>query len=254
MSMSFFGLGRRKRASAAVPEGSRVYAIGDIHGRVDLLRGLHEAVLRDAAAHDDRRRVVVYLGDYVDRGMQTREVIDCLLDAPLPGFEAIHLKGNHEACMLDFLDDAIRGAGWLEIGGNATLFSYGVKPDDSLALPARLADASARLARNLPDRHRAFFESLALHHEEGDFLFVHAGLRPRVPLAEQREADLLWIRDDFLRSTVDHGKVVVHGHSVSWEPDMRKNRICVDTGAFASGVLTALVLHGTDRRFLQTGR
>jgi len=254
MTARLFQMSRPRRAPRAVPEDARVYAIGDIHGRVDLLADLHRRILEDAQRTAKPRMIVVYVGDYVDRGLQSRAVIDTLIEQPLDGFEAIHLKGNHEAMMLQFLADPRAGSGWLEIGGNATLLSYGVKPKEEQSLLKRLAEAQDQLQRNLPPAHRAFLERLKLHHTEGDYLFVHAGLKPRVPLEAQRERDLLWIRDDFLDSTLDHGRTVVHGHSISWEPEVKDNRINVDTGAFASGVLTCLVLDGPEVSFLQTKR
>ena len=254
MPARLFQMTRPRRAPRAVPEDARVYAIGDIHGRVDLLADLHRRILDDAERNAKPRMVVVYVGDYVDRGLQSRAVLDTLIDEPLEGFESIHLKGNHEAMMLQFLADSRAASGWLEIGGNATLLSYGVKPKEEQSLLKRLAEAQAQLQHNLPASHRAFLEGLKLHHTEGDYLFVHAGLKPRVALDDQRERDLLWIRDDFLESTVDHGKTVVHGHSISWEPEVKANRINVDTGAFASGVLTCLVLDGEETSFLQTKR
>lgn len=254
MPARLFQMTRPRRAPRAVPEDARVYAIGDIHGRVDLLADLHRRILEDAERNAKPRMVVVYVGDYVDRGLQSRAVLDTLIDEPLEGFESIHLKGNHEAMMLQFMADSRVASGWLEIGGNATLLSYGVKPKEEQSLLKRLAEAQAQLQHNLPASHREFLEGLKLHHIEGDYLFVHAGLKPRVALDDQRERDLLWIRDDFLESTVDHGKTVVHGHSISWEPEVKANRINVDTGAFASGVLTCLVLDGEETSFLQTKR
>jgi serine/threonine protein phosphatase 1 len=254
MPARLFQMNRPRRAPRAVPEDVRVYAIGDIHGRVDLLSDLHRRIEEDAQRHAKPRMVVVYVGDYVDRGLQSRAVLDVLIDEPLEGFESVHLKGNHEAMMLQFLEDARGASGWLEIGGNATLLSYGVKPKEEQSLLKRLAEAQGLLQRSLPLSHRTFLEGLKLHHVEGDYLFVHAGLKPRVPIEEQRERDLLWIREDFLESSFDHGKTVVHGHSISWEPEIKANRINVDTGAFASGVLTCLVLDGGEQSFLQTKR
>lgn len=249
--MRLFGFGRRERAPYSVPRHTRVYAVGDIHGRADLLRDLQAMILEDATGYDEFRKVIVYIGDYVDRGLQSREVIELLLDSPLPGFEVVYLKGNHEALMLDFLEDVKSGPGWLEIGGSATLFSYGVSMSDQLPLAKRLAEAQSELKRQLPERHLHFLYNLSLQHSEGDYLFVHAGIRPRKPLDGQTEQDLLWIRGEFLESVVDHGKMVVHGHSITWEPEVRSNRIGIDTGAFASGVLTCLILNGTDHKFLQ---
>lgn len=235
-----------------MPAGARVYAVGDIHGRADLLSEMHGLILADAAASDAERRVVVYLGDYVDRGLESRQVVDLLLDEPLAGFESVHLKGNHEEFMLVFLEDTGVATGWLNNGGNATLYSYGVGLGDAASMAERVEAAQADLAGKLPPRHLRFLDSLRLSHEEGDYLFVHAGIRPGIPLERQREEDILWIRDDFLDSTRDHGKVIVHGHSITSEPEVLPNRIGIDTGAFGSGTLTCLVLEGAERDFLFT--
>lgn len=237
---------------AAAPAGTRVYAVGDIHGRRDLLAQLHERIAADAAGLPAARRVVVYLGDYCDRGLETREVIDLLLDAPLEGFERVHLKGNHEDFMLRFLEDAKIGPGWFANGGGGTIYSYGVRMPARGGDVDRLQSLQRQLTENLPARHLDFLKSLARYHVEGDYLFVHAGIRPGVPLERQSDDDILWIRELFLENESDHGHVVIHGHTITEQPDLRPNRIGIDTGAFATGVLTCLVLEGTERRFLQT--
>jgi len=239
--------------AAAVPEGTRVYAIGDIHGRLDLLTDLHGQIQEDARASESARNVVIYLGDYVDRELQSREVIDCLLEAPLFGFVHVYLKGNHEDAMLKFLEDADIGPSWLAYGGDATLYSYGVSVPRPPMTPEKLAVLQAEFAERLSDRHLDFLRGLRPFHEEGDYYFVHAGVRPGRSLQEQTEEDLLWIRDAFLFSAEDFGKVVVHGHTIAPKPEFLPNRIGIDTGAYASGQLTALVLEGRERRVLQTG-
>lgn len=237
----------------AVPPGRCIYAVGDIHGRADLLKSLHDKILADAATRPAERRMVVYLGDYIDRGGGSRQVIERLIDQPLPGFEAVHLLGNHEDSLLRFLDDSAAGPAWLFYGGEATVASYGIDPH---LRPPRGEDPmlmiQTELRRRLPQRHLDFLRGLKLTHTEGDYLFVHAGVRPGVPLDRQAPEDLLWIRREFLTSTVDHGWVVVHGHSISTWPENRANRIGIDTGAFASDRLTCLVLEGKSRFFLQT--
>ena len=242
------GLGQ----DARVPAGRRVYAIGDIHGRLDLLQALHGRIERDAADAPDLDKTVLYLGDYVDRGMKSRQVIDYLLDPPLPGFQAVHLGGNHEAVMLKFLVDAGVGPLWLRLGGDMTLFSYGIALALSDATPELIEEARVALRESLPRRHFRFLRRLRRTHAEGDYLFVHAGIRPGVPLDEQEADDLIWIRDKFLASKADHGKVVVHGHSPVEEVQFRDNRISIDTRAYATGRLTALVLEGATRRLLDT--
>ena len=242
---------RRRPATYRVPEGTRVYAVGDIHGRVDLLERMHRKIVADAASSEAGRRVIVYLGDYVDRGPDSAAVIDLLLDHPLADFEAVYLKGNHEDFMLKFLDGNGEGLGWLFNGGDATLASYGIDDDCWRDLdPDGLHKIRDELIRSLPPRHRAFLEELALSHVEEGYLFVHAGIRPGVTVDQQSAEDLMWIREDFLLSSADHDHRVVHGHTITWSPEVRANRIGIDTGAFASGVLTCLAVEGEQIDFL----
>ncbi len=246
-----FAASPRTPPAPGVPEDTLVYAVGDIHGRLDLLERLHDRIAADAAASPAARKTVVYLGDYVDRGADSRGVIDLLLAAPVPGLEAVHLMGNHEALLLGFLDDAGTAGLWFANGGDDTLLSYGVDPRQAPGAddpPVRLQEA---FRRSLPASHLEFLRALRPSFALGDYLFVHAGIRPGVPLDAQDRDDLLWIRDGFLHSDADHGKVVVHGHSATREPEVRANRIGIDTGAVYGGRLTALALHGAERRFLQ---
>jgi serine/threonine protein phosphatase 1 len=250
----------RSRASAPaaphlprVPEGTRVYAIGDIHGRLDLLKDLHYLIGEHAHAAPIARKCIVYVGDYVDRGMQSKEVIDLLLEGPPAGFEAVYLKGNHEAFLLHFLDDVRIGPSWVANGGGATLYSYGARSPEHGNEQDRLNHLRAELREHLPESHLEFMRGLALSHVEGDYYFVHAGVRPDVALDQQKEADMLWIRSMFLDDPRDYGKIVVHGHTITDAPVVRPNRIGIDTGAYASGVLTCLVLEGAARDFLHTG-
>ena len=257
MITRILGRSRQQSQQAVAPEvpaGTRLYAVGDIHGRVDLLRELHQLIHADAYERQAPRNVVVYLGDYIDRGDASPAVIDLLLNEALPGFQSIHLKGNHEESLLRFLEDIQVGPSWLLYGGAETLFAYGIRPPRATSPEFELERAQAELRAKLPDRHRRFMAELRLTHEEGDYLFAHAGVRPGVPLDQQRADDLLWIRDEFLLSDAEFGKVIVHGHTISPRPDVQRNRIGIDTGAFASGTLTALVLEGNDWSFLQTGR
>jgi len=246
-------IAKRDAADAnRVPQDSRVYAIGDIHGCVDRLDRLHDAIWEDASAHVCGRRVVVYLGDYIDRGPSSRQVIDRLIGEPLPGFEVVYLMGNHERFLMDFLENPDIGQAWLHNGGEATLESYRV---DLWGRDGRAHDMNwirERLRAIMPPAHHAFFEALRLFHVEGDYFFTHAGIRPGVELERQNEADLLWIRNPFLRSKADHGKIVVHGHTPSAEPEVRANRIAIDTGACYGGRLTALVLADAGYGFLHT--
>jgi len=253
MARLFDGIRGRPSIPPRVPDGHRLYAIGDIHGRVDLLDALHAMIVADATAGAARRGTIVYLGDYIDRGDHSRAVIERLLGPAPGGLSRVFLKGNHEEMMLRFFDDISVGTAWLEYGGAATLLSYGGRLEGSIALESTLIAVQADLARLVPAAHRRFLEGLAIFHRAGDYLFVHAGIRPGVPLDEQSPDDLLWIRGVFLKSRADHGVVVVHGHSIDPEIEMRPNRIGIDTGAYATGVLSCLVLDGAERRLLQTG-
>lgn len=236
---------------ASMPPDTRVYAIGDVHGRADLLAELHGRIVEDAYDAPEARRVAVYLGDYIDRGPDSPGVIEQLLDAPLPDFEQVFLMGNHEEFLLHFLDDPTIGEAWVMNGGDATLASYGVETGSG-GMPDSFADASDRLRQNLPETHLAFLQELDVSHREGDYLFVHAGIRPGVPLAEQSEHDLLWIREPFLESGDEREFVVVHGHTPVKVGQVHDNRIAVDTGAVWSDRLTAVVLHEDEHSFLHT--
>jgi len=235
---------------ASMPPDTRVYAIGDVHGRADLLAELHGRIVKDAMNAPEARRVAVYLGDYIDRGPDSAGVIDELLD-PLPDFEQVFLMGNHEEFLLHFLDDPAIGEAWVRNGGDATLASYGVETGGS-GIPADLAEACDLLRQNLPKAHLAFLQELDVSHREGDYLFVHAGIRPGVPLDEQSEHDLLWIREPFLESGDEREFVVVHGHTPVDMGQVHDNRIAVDTGAVWSDRLTAVVLHEDEHSFLHT--
>jgi serine/threonine protein phosphatase 1 len=248
----FFSRQTRAEAPATtLPDDLRVYAIGDIHGCLTQLRLLRQLITDHAADRPVARNVIVYLGDYVDRGPDSRGVIDFLLSGSPDPFEQVFIKGNHEEGMLDFLKDPSTGSHWLSYGGDATLSSYGVRPP-ALQDETGLERARAELAARLPPAHLAFLSGLILRHVEGGYVFVHAGLRPGVPLEEQNAEDMIWIRDEFLRSSVDFGHVVVHGHSITETPTVKRNRIGIDTGAFASGRLTCVVLEGSDHTFLTT--
>ena len=231
--------------------GERVYCIGDVHGRHDLLVAIHRMIERDAAGFDGGR-TVVYLGDLVDRGMDSREVVEELLRRPLPDCESVFLMGNHEQTMLDFLSHPEQAADWLSWGGRETLASYGVRLPLGMEKPD-VVEIRDELLSRIPEDHVEFLRSMPFSHASGDYLFVHAGIRPGVPLQEQSDSDLLWIRNEFLEDDREHGFVVVHGHTITDDVHVKPNRIGIDTGAYCTGVLTCLVLEGTDRRTLQTG-
>ena len=239
-------------APARAPEGERIYAIGDIHGRLDLLQMLVAAIEDEQRHLPPARPTVVFVGDYVDRGPDSHGVIEWLCQRPLPEFERVHLRGNHEEWFEEFLTDIRVGPSWLYCGGVATLASYGIDAGLGEDNPARLRALQVDLGAALPAHHRAFLRGLEYHHEAGGYLFVHAGIRPGVPLAEQSPDDLIWIRDDFLYATADHGHVVVHGHTITNEAQICPNRIGIDTGAFTTNVLTCLVLEADRYRLIQT--
>lgn len=253
MFRRLLGLGPLVRPGT-IPVGQAVYAIGDVHGRLDLLDDLLDRIRRDADRHpSDSARSLVFLGDYVDRGSESRGVIERLLADPVPGFATVRLMGNHEEAMLAFLDGESDGLDWLSYGGVETLMSYGVPlrslPRTGQAVKALRGD----LVEAVPARHVAFLRACVLHHSVGDYLFVHAGVRPGISLERQTRTDMMWIRDDFLRVRIPlPGRVVVHGHTICDLPQNRTHRINIDTGAFASGRLTGLALRGSERRFLST--
>lgn len=227
-----------------------MYCIGDIHGRADLLERLHGQIEQDAKGFSGEKHLL-YLGDYIDRGEQSRQVIDMLVNHPLTGFEPIFIKGNHEQAMLDFMVHPQATASWLNFGGRQTLASYGIAVA-FMPLMKDLKHLAAELNERLPAAHKQFLEDGLLYWRGGDYYFVHAGIRPGVGLEEQHFEDQLWIRDDFTQSTEDFGAVVVHGHTISKTAELLPNRIGIDTGAFHSDVLTCLVLEGTSQRLLQT--
>jgi len=237
---------------ASVPVGTCVYAIGDIHGRVDLLRQLEDQITAHAASHLASRKMLIYIGDYVDRGYESRAVIDHLMAPPPAGFERVTLKGNHEDFILRFLDGDDVAAIWLVNGGRETLMSYGVMMPPGIDREDQVEDARKKFRQAFPAAHRRFLESLPLSHRLGGYLFVHAGIRPGVPLESQDSADLLWIREAFLNSAAAHGAIIVHGHTPVGEPEVQTNRIGIDTGAFATGRLTCVVLEGSSYSFLNT--
>ena len=245
----------RKTARAAPPNtgGRLVYAIGDVHGRYDVL----EPLLRDIAAdvlatRPAERPLLVFLGDYVDRGPESRQVVDCILGLAADGaFEVAPLKGNHEEALLQFLDDPAFAATWMEHGGGSTLASYGVQPAATRTDVTAWGEVRDAFDETLPDRHRRFYQTLELIRVVGDYAFVHAGVRPGVAIEEQSERDLLWIRYEFLNDRGPFGKVVVHGHTPTEEPQMLPHRLGLDTGAYATGVLTAVRLYGEEQRLIQ---
>jgi serine/threonine protein phosphatase 1 len=229
-----------KFLNASTPANVRIYAVGDIHGRADLLADVIARIDDDLARRPILHAIEVYLGDYIDRGPDSKTVID-LLSIRLVKNRAVCLSGNHEAMMEDFLRDPVELQSWLQLGGMHTLASYGV----SLRQGESEINMHRRFWRAFPRTHELFLQ--CLHHNFccGDFLFVHAGIRPGVSIEQQDVQDMLWIRQEFLNSPRDHGKFVVHGHTPVPHPDIRSNRMNIDTGAWRTGTLTCAVIEGT---------
>jgi serine/threonine protein phosphatase 1 len=232
-------------APAILPPGQRIYAVGDVHGCFERLVCMHEAIARDLAERPIEQVSLVHLGDYVDRGLESAQVVEWLrAGPPVPAQTVVNLMGNHEHMMLAAISLADKDAGdlWLRNGGADSLMSWGV----SRTVPQQ------EWANHIPMPHIMFLRDLALRHRVGPYLFVHAGIRPGVSLAQQTRHDLLWIREPFLSSRQDHGVVVVHGHSPRREPYVGKNRIGIDTGAVIGGALTCVVLEADMMGFLMT--
>jgi len=235
---------------SAAPPDMRLYAIGDVHGRDDLLAAMHERVRADLTARPVAAHRLIHMGDYVDRGPQTAEVLDRLSRLVTEDSSVLCLMGNHEELLDNFLTTPIEGATvFLQNGGIETLASYGVIARDDVEGDEAVVLRDTFLAV-LPEAHRAFLAALKLSVAFGDYFFCHAGIRPGIPLDRQVRRDLIWIRGTFHRDESDHGKVIVHAHSPVPEPEVRPNRINIDTGAVFSGRLTCLVLEGTTHRFL----
>ncbi|WP_206242068.1 metallophosphoesterase family protein [Novosphingobium terrae] len=245
-------LPRRKSSLPSTDAGDRIYAVGDVHGRFDLMQALMEKIAQHHADLPPTQGLhIIFLGDLIDRGPDSLKVLDYLAQAQrrMPGM--IVLLGNHEEVLLKVLEGDQRALrSWLTFGGAQTLESMGVAvpgPDDDLD------DCLTAIRRALPMQLASWLRRLPLTAHSGDYFFCHAGVRPGVPLKRQKREDLLWIRDDFLTDQSGHGAVIVHGHSIHPQVDMHANRIGIDTGAYATGVLTALYLEGDRREVLQVG-
>lgn len=239
---------------ARVPEGRRIYAVGDIHGRADLLVKLLKDLQADALGGGFKGQpILIFLGDYIDRGLQSRQVIEILTGDLVSPFETYFLKGNHEAAMLQFLREPTAGPRWAEFGGAETMASYGLRTPRSRMAIEEWAQTSAELGRLLPAAHRNFLTSLQVSVRMGDYLFVHAGVRPGVEIDRQSEYDLLWIRDDFLNDNRPLGVTVVHGHTPATRPYKDARRVGLDTGAYLSGRLTAARFEHDTVEFISTG-
>jgi len=233
--------------AAAIPPGQRVYAMGDIHGRLDLFEALVSAIDADDAAAAPAETTVILLGDLVDRGADSAGVI-ALARAWQQRRRVRILAGNHEEMFLRSFKSLEMFRHFLRHGGRETVLSYGV--DRVAFVHADLEEAQAMMRAAVPAEDVAFLEGFEDMIAIGDYLFVHAGIDPRVPIEEQKVHDLRWIREPFLSHPGVHGPVVVHGHTICDAPEDCGNRIGIDTGAYMTGRLTALALEGTTRRYL----
>ena len=229
-------------------EASRIYVVGDIHGRLDLLDQVLAKIDSDMKLAPSAEAFAVTLGDYVDRGPNSRGVIERLIQNPF-SMPYIPLRGNHEELFESFFKTPSLGSQWRHLGGLETLHSYGVKVS-LLMLGKGFREAADLLRDNVPQAHRQFLASLKTSVSSGSYFFCHAGVRPGIPLERQSAKDLLWIREEFLNSPMDFGKRVVHGHTPTSRPEVLANRINIDTGAYMTGRLTCLVLEGERHRFL----
>ena len=227
-------------APAEIPAGARVYAVGDVHGCADRLARIHAAVSTDIRENPADAELI-HLGDYIDRGPQSAGVIERVIDDPVPGATVTNLIGNHETMMLRALEGDPRALyNWRTGGGIASLRSWGADP----------RGAPTEWMRHIPKRHRDAIAEMPIYRRVSGYLFVHAGVRPGVPLDAQTVDDLTWTRGPFLESEMDHGFVVVHGHTPTRAPEVRHNRVGIDTGAVFGGALTCVVLEGRRLRFI----
>lgn len=237
-------------AAPELPSSAPVYAIGDIHGRADLLKALLKVVSEDCKNSTERPQLV-FLGDYIDRGFQSSEVVDTLIE--LGGdkrYETTFLKGNHEQAMLHFMQDHSIGPDWAAFGGRETLISYNVVPPKAVNVVDEWKPIRDELVRTIPKQHVEFLEQLTLSHKIGPYGFVHAGVRPGVPYENQSDEDRMWIRDEFLNATTKEDLYIVHGHSPVKAPYWDHRRVNVDTGAYFTGRLTAVKILKDEMSFL----
>jgi serine/threonine protein phosphatase 1 len=243
---------RQERPPPRIPSGKRIYCIGDIHGRADLLLDMAKTVHEDAARFNGQK-IVVFLGDYIDRGMHSKEVVTILAEASfLVEFEKVFLCGNHEQTLLDFLKGEYPVLKeWWRYGAQTTFYSYGIAIA-GIPSEAKYPALQAQLQAAIPDSHLNFFQQLSRYVVVGDYCFVHAGIKPGIELAQQRDSDLFWIREEFLNSKKPHEKIIVHGHTIVSEPENWPNRIAIDTGAYLSGKLSCLVLEEDTQRMLKS--
>ena len=237
--------------SATIPEGRRVYAIGDIHGRNDLLQQLLDKISQDDRQRDSARSEIIFLGDLVDRGPDSAGVIDTAMRARETFGNVRYLMGNHEEVYLAASTGDEKAVRFFNrIGGRETILSYDISMEEYVGLD--MTQLALRIPQLFPREHIDFISGFEDQITIGDYAFVHAGVRPGVPLSEQRQKDLRWIRDDFLSAQQAHEKVIVYGHTINDEVVETGTRIGIDTGAYYSEKLTALALQGSQRWYLDT--
>jgi serine/threonine protein phosphatase 1 len=251
-AFSFFNAFKTKRSStSAVPDGQRVYAVGDVHGRADLLEALLAKIDADEAERGAAQTQIIFLGDLVDRGPDSKRVLDLVVELERSGRAVRVLRGNHDDVFLRATKGDARATRHLhKMGGRPTLVSYGITEEEYDQVG--YDELTRHLHELVPPDHVALLEGMENMAIVGDYVFVHAGVRPGVPLDEQTPEDLCWIRSDFLDHRGDFGGVVIHGHSITDDVQVRSNRIGIDTGAYASDRLTAVGLEGSARWFLST--
>jgi serine/threonine protein phosphatase 1 len=234
---------RPPKPKPRLPDGVRIYAISDIHGCADLLEQMFRVIDADLAHSKPYQAIEIYLGDYIDRGPDSRSTLDLLIERSRRS-NTIFLRGNHEAFLAEVFHDPSRFAQWFRVGGLQTLISYGLSPSLTPDHEEQVALLSGLIAA-MPRQHLAFLQRLRLTYTCGDFFFVHAGVRPGIPLSKQQEADLLWIRQEFLQCQRDFGKYIVHGHTPVRSAEVLANRANIDTGAYATGNLTLASIQGS---------
>jgi len=246
-----FDFAPRRNSGPAGARGWRAYVVGDIHGRLDLLDKLLDGIHHELKRRHARKTLLVFVGDLIDRGPKSAQVVERLRTYSHRGVKTVFILGNHEEVLLRILaGDKSLIDSWLKFGGLQCLESYGV---DAAGLKKRpVEDILGEIQRAVPEQHKEFLEGFVDSCRFGDYLFVHAGIRPGVEIDQQRQSDLRWIREPFLFDETDHGFVVVHGHTIRPEVEIRPNRIGIDTGAYRSGVLTALAIEGSRSWLLDT--
>jgi len=249
-----FSFNKNGKNKAKIPALTRIYAIGDIHGCYGLMQKMHGIIKQDAeSAGDNFRKIIIYLGDFIDRGPDSKRIIDSFISENIEGFERIFIKGNHENAMLDFLEDSSIGDMWVIWGGNATMESYGVDIRDTNGKRYDKEALQKAFRKAVPELHINFLKNLPVKHVEGDYVFVHAGVQPNVELSAQTDYDMMMIRGEFINSQEPlPGKVVVFGHTIFEEAFYKDGKIGLDTGAYSTGKLTAVVLEDDQFRFLTT--